>query len=230
MSDEQRDESLSGDGVPDPPGVGHLHLHLIPPPPGPPPTPSVAAADGGPKRWSLHPIAALAILLVTLLIGIGIGAASGSSDKKDATVAAVDTSTSTTSTAPPTTTTTRPPTTTTTLPPATPESVGGLFPAGFESSRSKVLDVLTSMTDIETVDSFIYDPAKQAVTLAVTSRWASPENQVDGAWSISRAIATLWQQPDGAMTTRLVQPKFTLVNSGTRYTCPAETMTALADS
>lgn len=157
-----------------------------------------------------------------------------------------DTTTSTTTSSTTTTTLPNPPTTltpasttseaTTTTVELTPDLTAGLFFITIESSRDVILEVWADDINVESVDGFVVeytnpnDPTSLTVILDVTSGWASEDNQHDGAWEISRAMAVLWHPEDGAYYNEVWQPVFRLVNSGRTYECPGEFMVQLADA
>ena len=95
--------------------------------------------------------------------------------------------------------------------------------------RGDLVEALGSSNDIESVDFLDFDAETDTVVIDVTSRWASPGNQVDGAWGITRTLAILWK--DGSV---LGDPTWSaglrLVNSGTAYTCTSDFMQRLADA
>jgi|GEM_PF-2868609 len=129
-----------------------------------------------------------------------------------------------------TTTTTSSTTTTTTTVPLTPEQELEIkklaFSTVFETSRLDLAGILTDDINVETVDKFVLDDAGD-IDLNVTSGWASPDNQVDGAWETTRALATLWTRDTGNWYQEGYVPGFKFTNSGTVYNCPGEFMVAL---
>lgn len=216
-----------------------------PPQPGFPPPPAASGttevpspSTGTVKRWSTGQLGAVAVVALLLGLGIGAAAASGGDEAGKEEEAASTSSTvastttererTTTTTAPTTTSTTAAPTTTTTAAP-TPESVAAAFPSQFEATRSELIDVLESDRNVQSVDRFEYDPAQGAVILAVTSTWASPDNQDEGAWELTRAMAALWEPTNGLWHDPTWSPALQLVNSGRYRNCTGEFMVLLAD-
>jgi hypothetical protein len=180
----------------------------------------------GISKWAVTPIVAIGALVGAVVFGGLIGGAVGKSYAGGNSVAVV----ATTTTISPTTTSAKPVTSTTTTAARTPETVAVEFPSKFESSRSRVLTILQADSNIKSVDKFLFDPATGTVVLAETSAWASPDNQVTGAWEITRAIAALWGKPTGLYTDSVWMPNFQLGNTGKTYNCPADLMAQLADS
>ena len=64
----------------------------------------------------------------------------------------------------------------------------------------------------------------------VTSQYRPEDNQVNGAWAITRLVAPGWIETDGVWVVGSYVPDFTLINSGTVYECPAAFMRLLADT
>lgn len=99
----------------------------------------------------------------------------------------------------------------------------------FEDTRTALIEVLADDINVQSVDRYEWDAELGAVVVDITSGWASPDNQVDGAWELTRAFAQLWAPADGAWHQDVWTPDFRLTNSGTVYACPAEFMVALGD-
>jgi hypothetical protein len=99
----------------------------------------------------------------------------------------------------------------------------------FDDSRDLIIDVIGSMTDVETVDRYVYDRDSETVIMEVTSYWSSSVNQHDGAWAIYSGLRTAWEdKAEPLFFWPEWQPNFTLINSGRTYTCPGEFMVAMA--
>jgi hypothetical protein len=109
-----------------------------------------------------------------------------------------------------------------------PEVQRTAFASVFEENRVKLAQILESDDNVESVDKLAYDPASEVVTLDVTSTWASPDNQVEGAWAIVRLMSTLYDPDKGAWYQDGFVPSFVLVNSGSEYTQSADFMLRLA--
>lgn len=194
----------------------------------------VEAAKPEPRRW---PTAVLiAVGVGALLLGLvgGTLIKGGSSSEQTATTGTASVSSTSTTTSSSTTTTVQRTTTTTAAPtttsPPTPEEVKAAFPGVFDSHRKALLDALGNDENIQSVDRFEYDEKTGAVVLAVTSRWASPDNQDQGAWEITRSAASLWEPGKGVWYSAVWAPSFQLVNSGRYRNCSGEFMVKLADA
>lgn len=109
-----------------------------------------------------------------------------------------------------------------------PEVQRTAFASVFEEDRVKLAQILESDDNVESVDKLAYDPASEVVTLDVTSTWASPDNQVEGAWAIVRLMSTLYDPDKGAWYQDGFVPSFVLVNSGSQYTQSGDFMLRLA--
>ncbi|MDZ7673740.1 MAG: hypothetical protein U5K30_01515 [Acidimicrobiales bacterium] len=92
----------------------------------------------------------------------------------------------------------------------------------FEENRLDLADTLgSSTTDVETADRLVFENG--TVVIEVTSTWASPDNQHDGAWTLTKALSQFWE-PDGIWYQDAFDTAFQLVNSGRTYTCAGEFM------
>ncbi len=186
-----------------------------------------------------------------ILAGVALMALAAATCGGTDTTATTDVPTTTevvvvTTTVPPTTTTTVPPTATTTVPPTTtttsgidlddPATAALFFIFQFESSRDAIIEVLENNINIESVDKYITEaetagePTSAQVILDVTSGWASDDNQHDGAWEITKAMAILYEAPDKGWYSEVWVPDFLLTNSGRDYNCTGDFMVQLADS
>lgn len=220
------------------------------PPPPPPPTGGSAQppapTDKGPgiasRAWGTvwaWPTSAKVTtgVLVVLLI---VASASGADDPDDGEdVAATDTTevertttteretTTTTERPTTTTTTTEPPTTTTTLSPEEERFVAVLaMQTVFDENRSSLAETLDGLIDVETVDRLAFE--NETVVVDVTSGWASPDNQHDGAWTIMKGMAQFWEPNEGIWWQEQFVPSFTFVNSGRSYHCTGDFMVQMA--
>ncbi|MDP2182039.1 MAG: hypothetical protein Q8K99_05645 [Actinomycetota bacterium] len=102
------------------------------------------------------------------------------------------------------------------------------FVAAFEESRVKLAGIVEDDGNAESVDKLAYDAKTETVILDVTSRWGSPDNQVDGAWAIVRLMSTLYDADEGAWYQDGFVPNLRLVNSGRKYTQSGDFMLRLA--
>jgi len=109
-----------------------------------------------------------------------------------------------------------------------PEVQRAAFASVFEENRVKLAQILEGDDNVESVDKLAYDPASEVVTLDVTSTWASPDNQVEGAWAIVRLMSTLYDPDGGAWYQDGFVPSFVLINSGSQYTQSGDFMLRLA--
>lgn len=207
-----------------------------PPAPDALPQPPLEPEHTGPKWWQRS--VPLWALILAAILGLALGAAAGGSDRDetatvsdDAEVTATERETTTTeretTTTERETTTTAAPTTTALTPEERREVAKQAFGGGFDATRGTLADLLNEDRNVETLDQLTYDAAADLVTVAVTSTWASPDNQHDGAWEISRMLATLYERDEGPWWSPDYVPNLTLVNSGTRYNCGAELMVRL---
>lgn len=140
-------------------------------------------------------------------------------------------STATTTTTDATTTTRRAATTTTAavVIPETPDDTEAVLRDAFENSRESLAEELNGHPDIESANKVVWDDTTHGILLDVTSTWASPDNQAEGAFNITRDMAPLWGEGYADFAAVFV-PTFTLVNSGTTYSCPGQFMLDLADA
>lgn len=186
------------------------------------------------RRQVAMPVWSLALIVLAFVGIIGATAEPGEENgtevatarDREPTDTTATTTLRTTTTAAPTTTTVA--TTTTTAPTTTtePAVTQQSFQAIFDAHRPDFLAILQDDNNIETVDKFIYESGSGMIVLDVTSAWASPDNQVEGAWTIMRGMAALWQ-PGGPFPDSFT-PGLRLVNSGTRHECDSTFMLQLA--
>lgn len=215
------------------------------PPPPPPPSTNSDGKAGLPQRaigavraWPTSAKVTSGVLLVLFIVAAASG---GTADDSEVATAGAVESTSTeavaetTTTERQTTTTTRPTTTTTTTPPTTtttlsPEQERGFavqaMQTVFDENRTGLADTLNSLTDVETVDRLVFE--NETVVVDVTSGWASPDNQHDGAWTIMKAMAQFWEPNEGVWWQPQFVPNFQFVNSGRVYTCSGDFMVQMA--
>jgi len=119
-----------------------------------------------------------------------------------------------------------------------PDTVAVMFIIRFELTRDVLIEFLENDINVESVDEYIAEaetagePTSVQVILDVTSGWASDDNQHDGAWEITRAMADLYDDaPDNqAWYSEAWVPDFLLTNSGRDYNCTGDFMVQLADS
>lgn len=124
--------------------------------------------------------------------------------------------------------TTAAPTTTIALTPEQEIEIAKLaFSTVFEGQKMQVAEILEDSGNAETVDKFLFEMETGDLILDVTSRWASPDNQVDGAWEDTRSLAVLWGRPDGGWYQEVWTPNLLFTNSGTTYNCPGPFMVQL---
>lgn len=219
-----------------------------PPPPPPPPATSSSTSEessrGGNvverswstvRSWPTSAKVTSGVLLVLFLVAAVSGGASDdqdiaaegattTTDPDDDSTTTTERTTTSTSTS---TTTTEPPTTTTTLSPEEERSIAVLaMQTVFEENRASLAETLGGLTDVETVDRLVFE--NEAVVVDVTSGWASPDNQHDGAWTIMKAMAQLWEPDEGTWWQEQFVPNFQFVNSGRVYTCSGDFMVQMA--
>lgn len=116
---------------------------------------------------------------------------------------------------------------TTTLSPA--DAKAAMIDA-FTQTRNDFVPAIQASTDVASADKIEYDPVSDSIDVEVTSRWASPDNQVDGAWNITKLVAALWEtEGSGLRRYPPYAPGFRLVNSGTVYHCTSDVMIAIAE-
>lgn len=111
-----------------------------------------------------------------------------------------------------------------------PNTQEAAFRSAFTEGRAELLTVLEDDDNVESVDKLAYDAKKKVVIVDITSAWASPDNQEDGAWALTRAMAELWTPDTGAWWQDDFLPGFKLVNSGKVYQCSGSFMVKLGDA
>lgn len=206
----------------------------FPPPPPPPARPNALVRAW--RRFRGWPIWAQLLTAAVIVIVIAASAA-GSPDEADQDDA------SPTSTAPEveseeeaeestttSETTTTSSTTTTTEVTLTPQELRTLAVLGmevvFEEQRDTLADTLDSISDVETVDRLVFE--NETVIVDITSGWASPDNQHDGAWNLMKGISQFWESGEGIWYQEAFVPNLTLINSGRTYACTGEFMVEMA--
>lgn len=225
------------------------------PPPPPPPEEAGFAEDVSKPPWWKRPVPLWAVLLIGV-VALGIGAATADSDEdaevatasngeledqltqledeleeRDEEIADLNEQIEATETTETTTTTSTTSTTTTTTTPPSPEELRAEavdeMARRFEANRDSLAAALSDHDEVETLDRLLFEG--ETVIIDVTSRWASPDNQHDGAWTLSRELATFWE-PDGegAWWQEAFVPNFRLVNSGRVYDCSGAFMVEMA--
>jgi hypothetical protein len=208
--------------TPPPPPSGGPY-QVPPPPPGAPPPPPNRTK---PRRWPLW--VGLGVLAFVLLGVVGALTDTGDDERSEPNKIEAD-APATTATLEATTTTTAAPTTTSTMSPEQMVDVAKLaFGVVFDAQRVELAEAVQGDINVGSVDLFAYDGNTGVVTLDITSGWASPDNQVDGAWDLTRQLAALYSPTDGAWYQAEWVPGFTLVNSGVTYRCSGEFMARLA--
>lgn len=216
----------------------------VPPPPPPPPSGlDAVAVKPGPVGWFLRLSNGkkVALILGVLVLGIMLMPAPDEppvqSDAAPDTTAAAGADDSTPDTSAPPRTTERPaPTTTvvatTTTSAPTPEELAALNNMTFvlvcEQSRDGFIDALTNDMNVQSVDQWLCRE-DGVMEVSITSAWATPENQADGAWELMRAFAVIWDDDDGLFNTDF-KPPLRFVNSDTVYECSGDFMDRLADT
>lgn len=178
----------------------------------------------------------------TVALLVVLTAACTTQTPKTTTTAQPNTTTTsvTSTTVPPTTTTTEATTTTTFAPTTTIELTPELsvlaFLLAFGEMRQDLIDALSDDINVQSVDKFVAEAQDEddllsvIVILDITSVWASPDNQHDGAWELMRAMALAWHPINGSWYQELWVPGFRLVNSGRTYECTGDFMVQLADA
>lgn len=177
------------------------------------------------------------ILVVAILTLAGCSVSAGSDGgKTDATAAIKRTTTTTESTT--TTTTTRPkPTTSTTEPPTTTTTYDLAADVAkdraaatdlLNSNRTALADAIEADSNVSSVDSLTIEG--DTVRVSVTSGYSTLEYQVDEAWAVYRAMATLWNEDDGILVTPIYAPALAFTNNIQSYTCSADFMRRLASA
>lgn len=179
------------------------------------------------KKWALWGLGGFFALML-------LGSLAGDPDEEAeaaATTTTTETTTEATTTTKATTTTTEATTTTRQLTAEEQRYIAVLaMSVSFENSRDAIIGILEDDINVDSVDKFVFDVGEETVILAVTSGWASGDNQIDGAWELTRTIAELWHPDDGHFVQDQFTPNFLLSNSGTAYECDADFMKRLADS
>lgn len=207
------------------------------PPPPPPPPETETGADGFFKKaWSKFrswPLWAQVLIGLVLLLVV-VGAAGGgetdeepvSADTTTTSVAETTTTTEATTTTTESTTTTEATTTTTLTPEQEREIAVVAMGVVFEDQRLSFAELLADLTDVETVDRLAFE--NETVIIDITSTWASPDNQHDGAWTLMKAMAQFWEPNEGIWWQEAFVPNFQLVNSGRVYNCSGDFMVDMA--
>jgi len=109
------------------------------------------------------------------------------------------------------------------------------IPLVFESSRAGIIEILTDMTVVQSVDLYSYDPAAGTVTLDVTPEFDFDEGVRDDAWEFFRIFAGAFYKAGSDNDAWIVEdprfaPNFRAIVSSATYECDGETMRDLADS
>ena len=179
-------------------------------------------------------------LVVILVACTGQTAEPSSTESAEPPTSSTSVTTATTTTTVQTTTTTIIAATTTTagLEATTPSQAAALFTLMVAGSRDAIIDIIQDGGEVETVDKFVFEFPESGdaesdllglvLVLDVTSRWASRDNQEDGAWAITRVMSALWDPSEIVPYHELWVPPFRLTNSGTTYECSGEFMVRLA--
>lgn len=64
-----------------------------------------------------------------------------------------------------------------------------MIPVVIESNRAGIIEILTDMTIVQSVDLYMYDPAAGTGTLDVTPEYDFDEGVSDDAWEFFRLFA-----------------------------------------
>jgi len=110
-----------------------------------------------------------------------------------------------------------------------------VIPLVFESTRAGIIEVLTDMTVVQSVDLYSYDPAAGTVTLDVTPEFDFDKGVRDDAWEFFRIFAGAFYKAGSDNDAWTLEdprfaPNFRVTVSSATYECDGETMRDLADS
>lgn len=219
-------------------------MRPTPPLPPPPPTSSDDPASDGLlarawrrfRSWPLWAQITVVVVLAILVLGSAVPdveedqAQQVDSDVDQPAQPATETSVTTSTTAGPTTT--EAPTRTTTSAAPTTTSRADVEAAALEQAfprhRVALARALDQSGQVETVDVVKFDRVASRVVVEITSPWSSTDDQVEGAWRITRLIARVWSPEDGALVQDHYTPGFRLTYAGATYDCDADFMIRLA--
>lgn len=104
------------------------------------------------------------------------------------------------------------------------------FPLVFDSSRDAVIEVLSDMRVIQSVDQYVYDDETGTVAVSLTPEFDFDEGVRDDAWSVMRAFSELYNEEAWIEESRTFLPALDVEISTAHYRCDGETMVALAEA
>lgn len=109
-----------------------------------------------------------------------------------------------------------------------------LMPLTFDQSRSQIIEIVSDMRVIESVDLFTYDSDTGLVELDVTPAFDFDSGVRDDAWELFRIFAgAFYKAPDNAgwlLEDPRFAPDFKVTVSTATYLCDGETMRDLANA
>jgi len=110
-----------------------------------------------------------------------------------------------------------------------------VLPTVFESTRAGIIEILTDMTIVQSVDLYTYDPATGTVTLDVSPEYDFDEGVRDDAWEFFRLFAGAFYNAGSDNDAWILEdprfaPDFRATVSSATYECDGETMRDLAES
>jgi hypothetical protein len=110
-----------------------------------------------------------------------------------------------------------------------------VIPLVFDSTRAGIIEILTDMTIVQSVDLFMYDPAAGTVTLDVTPEYDFEDGVRDDAWEFFRLFAGGFYKAGSDNDGWILEdprfaPNFRATVSSATYECEGETMRDLAES
>jgi hypothetical protein len=110
-----------------------------------------------------------------------------------------------------------------------------VIPLVFESTRTGIIEVLTEMPIVESVDLYSYDAAAGTVNLDVTPEFDFDDGVRDDAWEFFRLFAGAFYNSGSDNDAWTLEdprfaPNFRVTVSSATYECEGETMRALAET
>ncbi len=107
-----------------------------------------------------------------------------------------------------------------------------VMPLVFDSSRAGILEIITDLGVVETVDLYAYDADLGLVDMDITPAYDFDSGVRDDAWQIFRLFSVFYKEPDGAWLSENPRfaPELRVTISTATYQCDADVMRDLSDA
>lgn len=107
-----------------------------------------------------------------------------------------------------------------------------VMPLVFDSSRAGILEIITDLGVVETVDLYAYDADLGLVDMDITPAYDFDSGVRDDAWQIFRLFSVFYEKPDGAWLSENPRfaPELRVTISTATYQCDADVMRDLSDA